>query len=983
MINKITLIIVLCLLFEIANAQQYFQQEVNYKINVNLNDTNNTLSAFVEIEYTNNSPDELNFIFFHLWPNAYRNNQTALAKQLLHENHSNLFNGNDLRGYIDSLDFKINNQSAVYIIDDKNIDICKLVLNEPLKNGEKIVITTPFFVKIPKGVSSRLGHIDQSYQITQWYPKPAVYDRYGWHQMPYLSQGEFYSEFGSFDVSITLPQDYVVGATGDLQTQSEIEWIKNIANNQSLKRVNSVQKKTIRFTQTNVHDFAWFADKQFVVKHSQIVLPKTGKTVDTWAMYTPEVEQLWANATQYINDAITYYSECYGDYPYKNCTAVYSAISAGGGMEYPNITVIDKTENDRALEMVIMHEVGHNWLYGILGFNEREFPFLDEGINSFSESRYMRSKYGKNDCFAQMLGAPAIMHFLELDSLRYHKLQDLTWLMTARTNNEQPIYLHSEKYSSYNYGAIAYMKAARSFDLLFNFIGHEEFDRIMRVFYENWKFKHPHPNDLKNTFETETDLNLNWFFDELIITTKHIDYKISKIKTDSILVKNKGQIAAPVALGYMKGNKLIKTDWFDGFMGKKYLPIDTTIEADLIKIDPEEIAPELYRNNNQIRKNGILKKIEPVRFKLAGIIEKTTENKINFIPIVGWNKYNGLMPGVVFYNAPIPQPKFEYRIMPLWGLNNANLAGSFFAQRYFSPYNTHIQQVTIGITGKRFAYSNVSNNNFSALCLFTNVDLRNKNARSTIKNKINIKGIYTQIPYVSTANKMLNVFTTQLNLYHSNNRAHNPYQAVLSLETGNKYQKLSTEIIYKLEYTEKGALDIRLFAGKFITNKNNHAFKDFYLSGTSGANDYLLEETFVGRYETYEQNHFLASQFVANQGAFSVFCPQANSNDWLLSLGLSSSIPYITALPLKIYGNIGIFETNSIYETLYGTQDILWETGLKLSFFNSAFEIFVPIFVSDELSTAMDAYADKYTERIRFSVKFNNINPFNLVKLIY
>src|SRR5205823_3758260 len=133
------------------------------------------------------------------------------------------------RGYVDSLNFKVNDKPVKIIYDSLNIDICKLILNEPLKQGEKISITTPFHVKIPSAKFSRLGHIGQAYYVSQWYPKPAVYDRFGWHAMPYLDQGEFYSEFGSFEVKITVPKNYVVGATGDLQNEDEKEWLNNKA----------------------------------------------------------------------------------------------------------------------------------------------------------------------------------------------------------------------------------------------------------------------------------------------------------------------------------------------------------------------------------------------------------------------------------------------------------------------------------------------------------------------------------------------------------------------------------------------------------------------------------------------------------------------------------------------------------------------------------------------------------------------------------
>lgn len=216
--------------FQHVAAQKYFQQEVNFSIDVTLNDKLHELNAFETVEYINNSPDTLYFLYFHLWPNAYSSNDTELGKQLFSlKGKEKLFNDPDLQGFIDSLDFKIDGRQIEWHILPGFPDICKLSLNASLLPGKSLLISTPFHVKLPKGVSSRLGHIGESYQISQWYPKPAVYDKLGWHQMPYLDQGEFFSEFGRYEINITLPDNYIVGASGELQTKRESERLDSLA----------------------------------------------------------------------------------------------------------------------------------------------------------------------------------------------------------------------------------------------------------------------------------------------------------------------------------------------------------------------------------------------------------------------------------------------------------------------------------------------------------------------------------------------------------------------------------------------------------------------------------------------------------------------------------------------------------------------------------------------------------------------------------
>lgn len=226
-------------------SQEYFQQEVNYKICVSLNDRLHELNAFETLEYINHSPDTLHFLYFHLWPNAYSSNNTPLAKQLFQlYGKQKLFNDTDLSGFIDSLDFRVNGKRVNWEFLPQQPDICKINLEFLLLPGDSIQISTPFRVKIPKGVTSRLGHIGQSYQISQWYPKPAVYNSEGWHAISYLDQGEFFSEFGSFDVYITLPANYIVGASGTLQTQSEIEMLDKLwADSLWTKEINYKEKE--------------------------------------------------------------------------------------------------------------------------------------------------------------------------------------------------------------------------------------------------------------------------------------------------------------------------------------------------------------------------------------------------------------------------------------------------------------------------------------------------------------------------------------------------------------------------------------------------------------------------------------------------------------------------------------------------------------------------------------------------------------------
>ena len=586
---------------------------------------------------------------------------------------------------------------------------------KPLAPGESLEYATPFRVQLPSGKISRLGHIGESYQITQWYPKPAVYDRDGWHEMPYLNQGEFYSEFGSFDVKITLPKNYVVGATGDFDpiwadNQIEEVFLDSIAlatvrridaaefddlelNPDSVNAfpVSATVTKTLRYRQYNVHDFAWFADKRWWVLKGSTELPWSGREVTTWSMFTPAEAKLWRKAPEYIADATRYYSQWNGDYPYEQVTAVDGTISAGGGMEYPNVTVIGSSGSDMGLETVIVHEVGHNWFYGILGSNERTNAWMDEGINSFNETRYFVEKYGDAIGLTGMVEeATPIMERLDLMGRTYESRDALAYLLSARMSDDQPMQCHSDEFSGINYGTVVYKKSAAAFEYLRQSLGTPQFDAAMRSYFNAWKFKHPGPDDLQRSLEASTRKDLAWFFDGLIPTTGQTDYAIAGLRRERtadgdtlvVSVRNRGDLEGPWPLyGCVADSIWKRIEWYN--------PIDAGSAGNLriastdrngtpytaLRIDHSGIILDARPQNNTMRTSGLLRRIEPLSVRMLTRLEDGSKTQVNWLPALGWNAHDELLAGFVVHNSVLPLRNWEWMAMPLWSTENATLAG--------------------------------------------------------------------------------------------------------------------------------------------------------------------------------------------------------------------------------------------------------------------------------------------------------------------
>lgn len=968
-------------LFTRATAQQYFQQEVNFSINVTLNDQLHELNAFETVEYINHSPDTLHHLFFHLWPNGYSSNDTELAQQLFSiKGKQKLFKDPELRGYIDSLNFRVDGQPVEWNLLPGQPDICTIILNKPLLPGNSLIITTPFHVKIPKGVTSRLGHIGESYQISQWYPKPAVYDQTGWHQMSNQDQGEFYSEFGSFDVSITLPENYIVGATGNLQNKEESQMLDQLATDTSRIKSSdseeadfppsSSKMKTLRYTENQIHDFAWFADKRFHVLKGSIKLPESGREVTTWAMFTNQQAKLWKDAITYVNNSILLFSKWNGDYPYQSFTAVQSALSAGDGMEYPGITVIGKAKDAYELDEVIAHEIAHSWFYSALGTNERRYPFLDEGITSANEVRYMHERYPQKKLWGTILSNLKLAKFFHINKMPMRLISELEWLSQARNNLEQPINLSSDEYNTMNYSLMIYNKAGMSFNYLRAYLGDSIYDRIMHDFYLKWKFKHPQPDDLQRIFETITSKDLSWFFGDFIATTKRLDYEVVIFANQKLLVRNKGELISPLVVSGMTGDSIFFEKWVDGFEGQKWIAIPSGNYTEL-KIDPRHVTPEIFRLNNNIQTSGIFPKADTISPQLYFSLEDPEKRHLMYVPTMNWTRENGLMIGAVIHNGFLTPKPLEYFVMPFYAFHNSDLAGFGKISYNIIPYAKLIRKAKLSMEGTQFGAP--GNQNYHKIkagfdLYFRSAQKNNSIMQKAYGNFITATNLFQIIHQQKASRSNYLQFGYQLEKPGNIN----PFNLLVSSESGHSFLKTAAEFNYRFSYYgKKKGLDIRLYAGAMLKNDPAVPFYSLAASGRSGSEQYLYEGTFPDRFSSFPTTFWSRQMNFSEGGLVSPVNGQLGYSNWLISLSITSNLPgKKQRIPIKPFVNLLL---NDHGVGIGHNSPFFYEAGLKAGLWNF-FEIYIPVLVSGNIKTVTGSFKD----RIRLVF---NLNTLSQVKL--
>lgn len=978
--HRLLKLISLCLLTGISGKiaaqktkQANWQQRVEYKIEVQLDPSERMLRGFMNLMYFNQSPDELTEIYMHLWPNAYRSPKTPLGKQLL-ENGKTDFEYASIasRGYLDSTDWNINGQRAQVQQVDSFGEIVRLVLSEPLKPGENLQISTPFRVYVPD-VFSRLGTGMGTWQITQWFPKPAVYDVNGWNPMPYLDQGEFYCSFGSFDVQISVPKNMLVAATGRLLTESEHqlrdERIKNPLD-PKIAVPPSSEYKTLRFVQDSIHDFAWFASTNYnIVK--EIFTDEDGRSIETWVFGAESPDKL--AYTDAISKALSFYGKNCGPYPYSHCTVVKGELEAGGGMEYPMITICDVLNDE-----VVVHEVGHNWFQGMLASNERRYPWMDESVNSFMENLCLQE--GKeNNAGSDINNFAMSAIYRDLDVL----------------NGGQPIGAASEELSWNNYGVYVYGKGAHIFNYLRDVLGDSVFWNCMRAYYHQWAFKHPLPGDMQAVFEKESGKNLNWFFDQWIAKNQFPDFRFKELfveknpegtYTYTMNIKSRNGHKAPIKLSFYDGKELIDENWIriadHHFILKIDLPDN---KADRVSVMDGYEQFDLNPDNNSRKIKGIFRGLEPIKPKIGIYRNKAEYSEFAWMPVYGWNAHNKSMAGLLLHNRGIPAKRFQYFLLPMYSFSSESLTG-YAKLLYQLPLDKgKIQRMDFQLSARQFGFEHFSYlQQYSVLEPGITLNYRKKRYRSALNQKSSVKAYLMRFDdYTDVSDRLLSPLRNPASVLRAthelkNNRLKNPFDAYLRLEYGKEknddFLKLTSRMDYTLSYRAKDkGFKIGLFGGTFI-NESMNGLYHFRAAENNGTFDYLFEQPMLGR---TTRDGLLSQQVLPTEDRAKFAGALGNAAQWIWACNLESTLS--GKIPFKLYAD---FVGNNIFQQVHGVS-MVYQAGVNLSLFDGILEIYFPLTQSKTISDNQRLNnIDRYDQQISFRLDLDRLNPFELAKTI-
>jgi len=581
------------------NNTNYWQQHADYTMEIDMDVVKHQYQGKQKLVYTNNSPDTLKSVFYHLHFNAFQpGSEMDVRSRTIVDPDSRVGDRisklkDDEIGYIKVDKLKQDNKSLNYKVEGTVLEV---ELNRPILPGQKTTFEMAFNAQVPIQIrrSGRDNKEGIAYSMTQWYPKLAEYDFEGWHADPYIGR-EFHGVWGDFDVKIKIDKDYILGGTGYLQNPDDIGYGYE---NEGVKVKRKGKKLTWHFKAPNVHDFTWAADPEYI--HDKLIA-KDGTVLHFLYKDNENIKENWKKLQPKTEELLLYFNENIGPYPYDQ----YSVIQGGdGGMEYAMCTLITGERKFGSLVGVTAHELAHSWFQFVLATNEVQHSWMDEGFTSYISTLAENVIMQENKSFP-----------LERTYNSYIEL--------ANSGVEEPQSTHADRYNlNYAYGRSAYSKGAVFLSQLGYIIGEENLKKTLKRYYKKWKFKHPTPNDFIRVAEKVTGAELSWYLRDWTTTTNTIDYGIKDVNTTP-----NATIVTLERIGFMPMPIEVEVNYDGGSKKMFYIPlrmmrwekpnIENTLEdwpwayptynleipvgsfrVEKIEIDPSQKMADINRSNN-------------------------------------------------------------------------------------------------------------------------------------------------------------------------------------------------------------------------------------------------------------------------------------------------------------------------------------------------------------------------------------------------
>jgi len=903
-----------------------------------LNTETNTLQIKQQVNYKNTSTKTLDTIYFLDWANSFSSKTTPLAKRFSYNFQSNFhFEKQQNRGKTFLHSISNDSYKTLKWKRGEEVDIIQAIPEYSIAPGETYIFNFVYEVKLPDAKFTRFGYKKNGdYNLKFWFIAPAVFDGQ-WQAYSNKNLDDFYMPPSSFNIQFKTPEEFQV--TSDL----------NFANDTFLNGFKTVTLKGENRTSATLYLEREPTFERIITDEVEVIT-----SIDDKGLFPP------LKALQ-IDRIIQFLKQELGNYPFEKMVISdeeYKKNPAYGLNQLPSF--IRPFPDGFQYDIEQLKTITGVYLKNTLQLNPRKEHWLVEALQIYLMMKYTDTYYPEMKSAGNLSNVWGLKWF-HAAQLEFNDQYAFLYMNSARLNIDQPIGMRKDSLIKYNAEIASGYKGGVGLHYLNKYLGSTIVDESIKEYYKEYLLKPAKAKNFRTILESKTSKDVSWFFDEYVASNKKIDYKIGKVeKIDdslAITIINKRKNTMPFSLYGMNKKNIVSKQWEDGFEHTKTIKISSE-GVDRIAIDFEQKIPEFNKRNNYRKIDGILKK--PLQFRLLQDIEDPEYQQLFFMPVSEYNLYDGITLGAKLYNKTVLTKNFIFKIEPQYGFTSNTIVGGGSAFYTYPIENKKLYALILGVSGRTFSYN--TDLFYRKLATFSTLAFRELDLRGNKKRFINLRNVLVQrdintniiIPDEPNYNVInLQYVTSNINLIDH-------IRAKFDYEISSKFQKAHATVEYRKLFLNNRQLNLRLFAGTFITNKNA-AESNFFSFALDRPTDYLFDYNYYGR---SENSGLFSQQIIFAEGGFKSKLDTPFANRWMTTLNASTNIWQF----IHAYGDVGLANNRYI-----GTK-ALFDTGIRVSLVADYFELYFPMYSS----IGWEPSQNNYDQKIRFIV---TLSPDTLFRL--
>jgi len=892
-----------------------------------------------EFIYKNNSNDILEILYFNDWAHAYSNKNTALAKRFAEEFKKSLHLAKDNeRGSTEIISVVDSEYRGLSWKRTSGKDIIKIILNKPLHPEKSAKIFITYTVKLPPNKYTPYGYDTKGgYYLKDWYLTPAVYNG-EWQLYSNKNLEDLYTDITDTSINFIFPDSLYLGTN---------------FNEVSVTEFPSKQYASLKGVNRKSCDIILNPDKKFI-KH---VTPHLIVVTDIKANKYDDILQGVS-----INKITKFIHENLGDFPYEQLLVSeidFDENPLYGLNQLPSF--IRPYKEQFQFEMKFLKTALRSYMRETIFLNPRKEKWVGDALVNYLMISYVEKFYPNQKLLGKLSNVWGIRGF-HLADMDFNEQYSFLYMFTARKNLDQALTTPNDSLIKFNQKIANTYKAGLGLAYLADYLGKEKIDGCVKEFYETYKLKSVNPKDFEKILKKRADKDINWFFDTYVASSKRIDFKIKKVVKDedslTVTLKNKTGTNVPISLFGIKEDSVVSSYWFADIETEKTVTIPRKGEERLV-LNYDQKIPEFNQRDNWKTLNGFFASNKKLKFQFFKDSENPYYNQIFYMPVAGFNIYDGLTPGLRLTSKTLLERPFIFDFAPSYALKEKSFVGygKFNYRKYHGKSGMYVTNYSL--RGSTFHFQ--ENSRYSTITPSIGFGWRSDNLISNKRQSL----IFRHVNVFRTIDPSLEDLETDpdysvFNVRYNNNNNHiiNYFSWFADAQYASNFTKLVFNLEYRKLFENNRQLNLRFFAGKFLRNETNSDFFSFALDRPT---DYLFDYNYLGR---SEESGIASQQIIIAEGGFKSILENPFANDWMATTNASINIWKW----IELYGDVGLMKSKN------QKARFVYDSGIRLNLVTDYFELYFPL----HSNNGWEISQPNYDEKIRFVV---TLSPKTLIGL--